>query len=209
MRGDKVSSNPLGTQAGAAADHPRRLALPALPRPVWLGLQLIAFQLAWFACVLGAARGTPGWGIAAVALVVGLQLLGGAARRVDALLVLLAMAAGLAWDTGLTRLCIVEYASPGPVPGLAPGWILALWALFATTLREPLRWLHGRAWLAALVGGVGGALSYWGAVRLGAGRFPDFALAMGVLAAGWALITPALVACARRLSAGLGRRPAR
>ena len=58
--------------------------------------------------------------------------------------------------------------SPGPLPMLAPAWILALWALFAIALREPLRWLHGRWPLAALLGALGGPLSYAGAERLGA-----------------------------------------
>lgn len=157
-----------------------------------LALNLIAFQLAWFACVLGAARHAPSTGIAAAAAAVGLQFTVSDARGRDVLLVAAAMTMGLVWDTFMTRTDIVEYASPGPFAGWAPAWILALWALFATTLRSTLRWLHGRGWLAAIVGGLGGALSYWGAVRLGAGRFPDFALAMGVLAGGWAVITPAL-----------------
>ncbi|MFN3304721.1 MAG: DUF2878 domain-containing protein [Roseateles sp.] len=166
-----------------------------------LVLNLIAFQLAWFACVLGAARGMPAWGIAAVAAAVALQLVVSDARLADVALLAAALAVGLVWDTALLRAGIVVYASPGPLADWAPGWILALWALFATVLREPLRWLHGRWLLAAVVGGLGGALSYWGAVRLGAGQLPDFALAMGVLAAGWALMTPGLLALARRLEA--------
>lgn len=162
-------------------------------RALLLVLNLLAFQLAWFACVLSAASDVPAWGIAAAVAAVCLQLLLGNAAGRDAVLVIVAMLIGLAWDTSMARIGVVQYASPGPVVGFAPAWILALWALFATTLREPLRWLHGRWRLAAFFGGVGGALSYWGAVRLGAGHFPDFALAMAVLAAGWAVITPALV----------------
>jgi len=60
--------------------------------------------------------------------------------------------------------------------------------LFATLLRGPpqwllqwlLQWLHGRWWLSALLGGIGGAFSYWSAVRLGAG-----------LGLGWAVMPPA------------------
>lgn len=174
--------------------NPRRLVL--------LVLNLIAFQCAWFACVLGAARGTPGWGIAAVAGAVALQFVVSDARLRDAALLVTAIAIGVVWDTTMTRAGIVVYASPGPVAGWAPAWIVALWALFATVLREPLRWLHGRRLLSALVGGVGGALSYWSAVRLGAGRLPDFWLAMGVLAAGWAVITPCLTEFARWLDGG-------
>lgn len=164
-----------------------------------LGLSLLLFQAAWFACVAAAARGNAGLGIAAVAAAVAVQL--GASRRrgADMLLIAVALAVGLAWDTALARGSLVEYASPGPLPGWAPAWILALWALFASVLREPLRWLHGRTVLSALLGGIGGAVSYAAAARLGACRFDDPASALAVLAAGWAVITPALVALARRL----------
>ncbi|MFN3860053.1 MAG: DUF2878 domain-containing protein [Roseateles sp.] len=166
-----------------------------------LVLNLIAFQLAWFACVLGAARGVPAWGSAAVAAAVLLQLVVSDARLADLALLIAAPALGLVWDTALLRADVVVYASPGPVLGWAPGWILALWALFATTLREPLRWLHGRWLLAAVVGGAAGALSYWSAARLGAARIPDVPLALGVLAAGWAVMTPGLLALAGWLEA--------
>lgn len=170
-------------------------------RRLLLVLNLLAFQAAWFACVLGAARQMAALGVAAVAVAVGLQFLVSPARARDAALLAVSVAVGFVWDTVLARSGIVEYASPGPFEGWAPGWILALWALFSTTLGEPLRWLHGRRTLAALVGGLGGALSYWGAVRLGAGHFPDFALAMAVLAVGWGLITPGLIELARWLDA--------
>ena len=176
-------------------------------RALLLALNLVAFQLAWFACAVGAARGTPVVGIAAVAGAVGLQLVVSDARSRDAVLLAVAVAMGLGWDTIMMRLHVVAYASPGPFEGWAPAWILALWALFATTLRGPLRWVHGRWWLAALLGGIGGPLSYWGAVRLGAGEFADFRLAMVVLAGGWAVMTPCLTELARSLNRS--GRPAR
>lgn len=166
-----------------------------------LALIFIGFQAAWFGCILGVARGLPWMGIAAVAVVVGLQLLASSSPRQDALLVGLAMALGLVWDTALLQLGVVEYAATGPIEGAAPAWILALWALLGVNLREALQWLHGRWWLAALVGGVSGALSYVGAVRLGAGRLPDLGLAVAVLALGWAVITPVLTESARWMAA--------
>lgn len=181
-----------------------------LRRRLLLVLNLIAFQLAWFACVLGAARGVPAWGIAAVAGAVALQFVVSDARHAELALLIAALAVGLVWDTALLRAGVVVYASPGPLAGWAPAWILALWALFATTLREPFRWLHGRWGLAAVIGGVGGALSYWSAARLGAAQIPDVPLAMVVLAAGWAAMTPGLLALARWLEARLsGRQPPR
>ena len=162
--------------------------------------QFALFQGAWFACVMGATHGRPGWGIAAVGAVVALNWAWSDARRVEVHLTLLAILLGAVWDTGMLRSGVLSYASPGPMPTIAPLWILALWALFATLLRGPLAWLHGRPLLAALLGGVGGPLSYLAAVRLGAGGFPDVTRAMVVLAVGWAVMTPALTETARWLN---------
>ena len=169
-----------------------------------LALGFALFQGAWFLCVIGAARGQAGPGIVAVAALLALWLAFSRARSVELALIGLALAVGLVWDSLLARIGLVVYASPGPLAGWAPAWILALWALFAPMLREPLRWLHGRPVIAALVGGVGGALSYAAASRLGACRFPDPVLALAVLGVGWALIVPLLLAAAQRLESSFG-----
>ena len=171
-------------------------------RALRLTIGFVLFQGAWFACVLGAASGQgaqAALGIAAVVAVVALLVAWSDDRRAELRLIALALAIGVVWDSLLAHAGVVQYASPGPLPGWAPAWILALWALFAPMLREPLRWLHGRPVLAPLFGGVGGALSYAAAERLGACRFPDPTLALAVLGAGWALIVPLLVAAAQRL----------
>jgi len=170
-------------------------------RTIGLIASFLAFQGAWFACVLGAARGRPDLGVTLVLLVCGIQLALSAARREELALAGAAVALGLIWDTAMLRSGVVDYASPGPVHGWAPSWILALWILFATLLRGPLQWLHGRTLLAALLGGVGGPMSYLGAVRLGAGSFKNLEEAMLVLGLGWAVITPLLTELARRLEA--------
>jgi hypothetical protein len=59
------------------------------------------------------------------------------------------------------------------LPWLAPVWIIAMWAGFATLLHVALRWLLPHRWLAALLGAVGGPLAYYAGMRLGAVNFPD------------------------------------
>jgi hypothetical protein len=177
-------------------------------RALRLGAGFMLFQAAWFACVVGAARGQVALGIAAVVAVIAVLLTWSTHRAADLGLIALALVTGAVWDSALIRFDILHYASPGPLPGWAPPWILALWALFAPMLRDPLRWLHGRPVLAALVGAVSGALSYVAAERLGACNFSDPAVALAVLGAGWALITPLLLAAAQRLDHGMAwRRP--
>ncbi|MFG6413139.1 DUF2878 domain-containing protein [Roseateles sp. DC23W] len=166
-----------------------------------LGLAWFAlFQAAWFACVLGAAHGHSRWGVLAVAAVVALTWAASNARSDELRLTALALLLGLVWDTAMLQLGLLVYASPGPLPALAPPWILALWALFATLLSGPLAWLQGRPLLAALMGAVGGPLSYLAAVRLGAGSFPHDSRALLVLAIGWGLMTPALTEATRHLA---------
>ena len=181
-----------------------RLAMPRpLARALGLLATVVAFQGAWFACVLGAANGWPWAGAAVAAGVAALGIALSTRPASDALLVAVAVLVGLAWDSAMLQLGWIAYAEPGPLPMLAPAWILALWALFAVTLRDPLRALHGRPWLAALLGAVGGPLSYAAAERLGACRFVDPAAPVA-LALGWAVITPLLLALARRVDRPIG-----
>lgn len=182
------------------------LALPALHgRRGWrLAVSMLAFQAAWFACVAGAAQGRALLGLLAVLAAVALLLAVSDDRKSDLLLIGVAVATGVVADTLLARWDLVRYASAWPSPGWAPAWILALWALWGAVLREPLRWLHGRPLAAALLGALGGPLSYAAAERLGACRFPDPAVAMAVLALGWALVTPLQLGLAARLARPAG-----
>ena len=162
---------------------------------------LVALECAWFASVLGAAHGWAWIGVAVTAVVVVGFIAGSDRPAVDAALASVAVAIGLAWDTAMLQLGWISYAAPGPLPMLAPAWILALWALFAIALREPLRWLHRRLPLAALLGAIGGPLSYAGAERLGACTLNRPVVAELALALGWATIVPLLLMLARRWGA--------
>ncbi|WP_431101533.1 DUF2878 domain-containing protein [Roseateles noduli] len=177
---------------------------PVLKRLLIGIVQFCLFQGAWFACVYGAAQAQAGWGVLAVAAVVLVSWRMSDRPVADITLAAQAVLMGLAWDTWMLRGDWVHYASPGPLEGWAPVWILALWALFATLLRGPLSWLHGRPLLAAALGAVGGPLSYLAAVRLGAGSFPAPGPALAVLAAGWGVMTPVLTESARWFSRAPG-----
>jgi len=164
-------------------------------------INVALYQAGWFACVLGAARGRPGLGMAVAVLVVGGWLL--VAKRPGALLqlILLTAVVGYSWDSWLSVTGLIGYL-PGPLsPPLAPLWILALWLLFATTLQVSLRWLQSQPGLAALLGAAAAPLAYYGAARLGALNLPRMLPALGSQAAGWALLLPSLLRLARRLDA--------
>lgn len=170
-------------------------------------LNFFAVQGAWFACVLGGANDWALAGTLVVACVIGLHLTVAQRPLPEALLITTAAAVGLAWESTLVTLGLMSYPSGHFAAGLAPYWIVAMWALFATSLNLSMAWLKGRVWLAALFGAVGGPLAYLSGSRLGGLEMSDPVLALGAQAAGWAVLFPLLTRLATRLN-GFGNHPA-
>lgn len=166
---------------------------------VKLVVNLLAFQIAWFACVLGGANGQPWTGVLVAAAVVALHLRLSAAPGREALLVVLVGLIGAIWDGWLVRFGFLEYPSGMFLPWLAPVWIIAMWMAFATTLNGALGWLKGRWGLSMVFGAIGGPLAFYAGHRLGAVSFPDPVVALGVLGGGWSFLMPLLMWAAGRL----------
>ncbi|MEO8859248.1 MAG: DUF2878 domain-containing protein [Burkholderiaceae bacterium] len=163
-------------------------------------INFILSQAGWFAGVLSAARGMPWLGALAMVAVLVIHLARAPLWRREAALLLIAMVVGFVWETLLVQTGVLSYLPQAPWPqAVAPYWIVLLWALFATLLNVTMRWLHGRLLLAALLGAVGGPLSFWAGVRMGAVTLTSPFWSTLVLACGWALLTPLLVASAQRL----------
>jgi len=172
------------------------------------------FQTFWFAAVGGAARGQLWVGPVAVAVFVSahLAMVPRGERRPEAgYLVGVTLVGGLV-DTALHAFAVTGFpTSPpgasftwpqglGPIP---PPWILSCWLAFACLPRFSLGWLAGRPTLAALLGAVGGPLSYLAGVRLGATEVPGSTLTtVLVLAVEYAVLTPLMLALVPRSRAG-------
>jgi Protein of unknown function (DUF2878) len=163
-----------------------------------LFLNVALFQAGWFACVLAAAQGLPWAGVAAAAAIVAWHALRARQPAQELKLIGLALLVGAFADSALAASGWIVFA-PDAAAGLAPWWILAMWALFATTLNVSLAWLRSRLPLAALLGAVSGPLAYWAGARLGALELRQPAAALGALALVWAATLPGLLAAARRL----------
>jgi hypothetical protein len=161
-------------------------------------LNFVACQLAWSACVLGGANGRPLAGALVAVAVIGLHFALARRPAPEALLIAAATLIGLVWDSALIAIGLFTYPSGILVPGLAPYWMVALWAVFATSLNLSMGFLKGRLWLAALVGGIGGPVSYLAGGRLGGLEMSDPALALGAQALGWAVLLPILTQLAAR-----------
>lgn len=173
------------------------------PSRRWIWGNFLFSQLAWFAAVLGAAHGMPGWG-AVPALVVVLWHLRLAPRpSSEAALIVGAVVPGTAADALVLAQGVLAYTSGQWAVAAPPLWMSALWAVFATSLNLSLRWLHARWWLAALIGAVAGPLAFFSGARLGAATLLDPGPALAWLSLEWAIVLPALCLCARRFD-GVG-----
>lgn len=159
----------------------------------------VLFQLAWFAIVLGTARGYALWGTLCAVAVIGWHLAISARPDRESALLACLLAIGFVFETLMVGLGHVRYPNGQPLAWLAPYWMVALWGLFAVTLNVTFRWLRGRRVLAALLGAIAGPLSFAAGVRLGAAKFVDPDIALALLALGWALLMPLLMTLAERL----------
>lgn len=164
-----------------------------------LVLNVLLFQIGWFACVLGAAKGLPWAGVAVAAAVVGWHLARATRPKREFALVAVAALAGAAFETVLVHTGWVQFDSGVLLQGFPPYWMVALWAVFATTLNVSLRWLRGRPALSAVLGGVGGPAAYYAGAQVGALELAAAGAALAAIGAGWAVLAPALLGAARRL----------
>ncbi|MEJ2132180.1 MAG: DUF2878 domain-containing protein [Gammaproteobacteria bacterium] len=141
----------------------------------------IAFQLTWFACVLGGTA----WGSVALAAL-GINAYaasdGRESLRADVKLALVLGAFGWLLDTAWVQLGLLDYGA-----ATAPVWIVLLWLAVALTLNHSLRFLQGRPVLGGVLAGCAAPGSYLTGESLGAVTVPDN---LGLLAIGiaWACI---------------------
>lgn len=152
---------------------------------------ILGYQLAWFACVLGAMAGRHWPGVLVTTLFVLATLWLGGKRRADLRMLAIVAPLGFAIDSAFAAGGWLAYSPGGPAP-LAPGWIAAIWAAFAMTLNHSLAALRRHRLLASALGFAGGPLAYWSAsAAFGVLRFPEPALPV-LLALGlaWALLLP-------------------
>lgn len=149
--------------------------------PVRSGLRpLLAYQALWLGAVLGAAHLDPGaaTAVSAAALLACLAVHPPARVR----RALPAAAAGYLSDAVLYAGGLLVFSADGWLP---PLWLAALWLGFAVSFPALFGWLRERPVLTAVLGGAGGTLSYFSALRLGAASTPDAVMFVCVLAPVW------------------------
>ncbi len=170
---------------------------------------IVAFQVAWLATAFSVPAGHPSIGIAGclAAFAVGLILSG---DRPGLLLLAASLGLfGLVAESLLRAAGLVSFAAPGPLPVLAPLWIITLWGAFAAIVEPAFSLLRGRSWLAALIGAVFAPLSYLAAERAGAltvGEGEVRYLSLSAIAIVWAIALPGAVRLSTLFAARASRR---
>lgn len=167
-------------------------------------VNFIVFQVGWFSCVLSAANGYPWVGLMVVSLIVALHIHAAKQRTHEFQLLALAVVLGLVFDSLLVSTGWVRYPSGMLIAGIAPYWILAMWALFSITLNLSMGWLKNSLILASVMGAIFGPLSYLAGARLGAIILVDAVSSMVLLAIVWALVMPILIFAASRFDRAPG-----
>ena len=161
----------------------------------------LLFQAGWFTCVIGGASSDYSWiGIAAVALIIAVHLSQASDIRNESTLIVITMILGTAWDSILVLSGLFTFMNGTIFTGLVPLWIIAMWALFATTLNVSMKWLKHKYLLAAVFGAVGGPVAYFAGHRIGAVEFSDTFTVLLAVGAGWSVIMPVLMALAARFN---------
>lgn len=158
------------------------------------------FQAGWFLCIL-----YPGMAAAGViALMVAFHIAFISQHRITELqfigagTVIGGVLDGIWFQTGILD------DGTGSVE-LTPIWLVAIWAIFMTTLSHSLSWISNKVWLPFVCAPVAGPFAYWSASKLGTVELPDLTLSLAALAVGWLVVFPGLLYLRRFLYPELTR----
>ncbi len=152
---------------------------------------LVGYQVAWFATVLGAAHGQTTLGSSIALAAIALHLRNSHFRNAESLMVLITLLVGLVVESLLGLRELILYEGPSFVEHI-PLWILVLWAAFGTTLNTALKWFQSRLITASLFGAICGPLSWYAGAKLGALKLPVPYEGYLALSIAWAISMPFL-----------------
>lgn len=160
----------------------------------------LAFQFGWLGCVGAAAYGLPLLGLLVAGIVTGWHLWRSPTPFAELELIAAAVAIGTLCDSALLATGWLSYPVGNWLPNIAPYWIIAMWAMFATTLHESLAWLTRSVRLAGVFGALLAPVAYSAGARIGALSLDRPVPALLAIAAVWAAALPILIGVARIVS---------
>ena len=138
----------------------------------------VAFQLCWFACVLGGSL----WAAGAVALF--LMWHSQVVKIHEWRFIIAGTVAGFSIDSLWYSLGFIQF--PNYNLAVIPAWLMLLWLAFNCTLHHSLLTLFQRPWLIALLSAIAAPFSYYAGSVMGAIELSPFGLiAVGL---GWGIL---------------------
>ncbi len=151
-------------------------------------LNFVMFELGWLACVMLSQA----WALAIVAVFLMLHFVLVSQYKMDELkFIVIGTLAGSVLDGLWLRTGILADTSGAAV--ITPPWLVALWAIFMTSLNHSLKWLGRNRLLMFLIVPIAGPFAYWSASALGAVTLPNLLPSLLALAVGWLVLFPALL----------------
>jgi hypothetical protein len=155
----------------------------------------LLFQAAWFGCVLGGSIGSIRWGAMALAGMVAFAAMRDRLRS-DLGWALAAAGVGFCLDTLWIRIGVLDYSGAG----VAPVWIVLLWASVGLSVNHSLAPFVARPWIGGTLAGLSAPVSYLGGERLGAVVVSD-PVQLALVAAVWCAVFTVGFASARAIQA--------
>ena len=152
----------------------------------------VLFQAGWFACVLGAAYHQVFWAVAGSLAYIAFLIWRSISPRREFSLLTKVLIYGIATDTLIMYLGVLDFKDAWPSPLLSPAWMWALWLLVGSTLNGSLSWLRKNPILGSVLGAICGPLSYEAGIRLGAANWGSGGQILGFCLIGvvWAIAMP-------------------
>lgn len=164
-------------------------------------INLVVFNLFWFACILGAGNGMPWIGVVAVTLSAAGHLI--YAKLIQPLLILYVATffIGFAADTIVLTTGAISFPAHAQLGLPVPIWMTFMWLNFATSLNLSMSWIRGRYLIAALFGFFGGPGAYYTGMKLDAINLgDDLWRSLLIIGIQWAVAMPVLALIALRLT---------
>jgi hypothetical protein len=152
-------------------------------------LNFVMFELGWLACVMLSQA----WALTIVAVFLVLHFLLVSRYKLDELqFIVIGTLAGSVLDGLWLRTGVLADTSGAAI--ITPPWLIALWAIFMTSLNHSLKWLGSNRLLMLLIVPIAGPFAYWSASALGAVTLPNLLPSLLALAVGWLVLFPTLLA---------------
>ncbi|MDP4546266.1 MAG: DUF2878 domain-containing protein [Marinobacter sp.] len=152
-------------------------------------LNFLLFQTGWLVCVLYPSLAAS---LLALLFVIIHLLLVSTQRGAELRFIAVGVFLGSLMDSLWLNAGILGIETPDAIQ-ISPVWLVAIWALFMTTLCHSLNWVAKRAWLPFVLAPCAGSFAYWSASKLGAVTLPNHAVSLVVIGAGWLVLFPLLL----------------